>query len=451
LLIRKFAKLYKLNVTKVNLLTSSVTLAGTIDDMQNAFKVKLRIYLKNKRTFLARKGSVFVPKAIAPIVTGVFGLDARPLLTPAASRTSSSSEGISAAKLAKLYEFPNATGKNQCVGILCVCGTCQDADINNYFNNSPPSYISVPTALPEGTPAVSTNNKEITIDLEIAGTIAPDAKFVSYIGIEDSEKGILDVFSTAIGDNRNNPSIISMSFGYAENQGQPLSARLNDLMKIACVLGITVIASSGDAGASGNEVLVSPDSTLAYTEVPASSTYVLACGGTKVYYLGNRLIKEEVWRDGDSSSGGGISSIWPVPAYQANTVLPPSVNNPPKPGRGVPDIAACADSYDIVACGDFSVSGTSAAAPLIAGLFARILELAPPRPLSNGQVSGYGSVNHFFYGNKICYPTKSGNNESPDTNGYYSALGTGWNGCTGLGSPNGKKLLKIIKNWVETH
>jgi len=113
--------------------------------------------------------------------------------------------------------------------------------------------------------------------------------------------------------------------------------------------------------------------------------------------------------------------------------VPPSVNDG-HVGRGVPDVAGDADpntGYSVRIDGTDTVfGGTSAVAPLWAALIARLNQSAK-QPL--------GFVNPALYaqGETPFHDVTSGNN------GAYSA-GPGWDACTGLGSPNGTKLLAAI-------
>lgn len=76
------------------------------------------------------------------------------------------------------------------------------------------------------------------------------------------------------------------------------------------------------------------------------------------------------------AAGGGISDEWGLPSWQEGKGVPPSVNDGVTIGRGVPDVTADADpftGYDVVIDGQWTVEGgTSAVAPLYAGLFALI-------------------------------------------------------------------------------
>ena len=81
-----------------------------------------------------------------------------------------------------------------------------------------------------------------------------------------------------------------------------------------------------------------------HVNYPASGPYVLGCGGTEIKLDPGKtaIVEEVVWNErGKRGTGGGISEIYPVPAFQSGTSLPGSLNDG-KPGRGVPDVAATA-------------------------------------------------------------------------------------------------------------
>ncbi len=150
-----------------------------------------------------------------------------------------------------------------------------------------------------------------------------------------------------------------------------------------------------------------------------------------------------VWNNRDGwATGGGVSEVFPVPSWQANAKVPKSLNPGGKKGRGVPDVCGDADGetgYRIRVDGfDIITGGTSAVAPLWAGLIARINQkLGKP----------IGFVNPFLYKT----PTNSnafrditiGDNAAFSSSKGYKAR-TGWDPCTGLGSPDGAQLLKDL-------
>jgi kumamolisin len=200
-------------------------------------------------------------------------------------------------------------------------------------------------------------------------------------------------------------------------------------------MGVTVCVAAGDDG-SRDQV----DDGLAHCDFPASSAYVLACGGTSLKSSGTAITSETVWNDGANggAGGGGISDTIDLPTWQANAHVPPSVNPGGRIGRGVPDVAGNADpetGYQILADGQSGiVGGTSAVAPLWAGLIACINQkLGTPvgflNPLLYGQVAKANAL----------HDITKGNNDITGKIGGYSA-GPGWDACTGLGSPNGTAI-----------
>src|SRR6185369_10752599 len=119
--------------------------------------------------------------------------------------------------------------------------------------------------------------------------------------------------------------------------------------------------------------------------------------------------------------GGGISDKFDLPSYQAAAKVPVSANPGARVGRGVPDVAGDADpetGYQVVVDGRSSViGGTSAVAPLWAGLIARLNQLLG-RPV--------GFINPVLYQNPQALRSITVGN-----NGSYKA-GPGWDACTGL-------------------
>ena len=104
---------------------------------------------------------------------------------------------------------------------------------------------------------------------------------------------------------------------------------------------------------------------------------MLTCGGTRLNANDTTIFSEVVWNDPDGgATGGGISDEFPVPDYQEDAGIPPSANSSKNTGRGVPDVAANADpatGYPVRVDGeDVVAGGTSAVAPLWAGLVARL-------------------------------------------------------------------------------
>ncbi len=264
---------------------------------------------------------------------------------------------------------------------------------------------------------------EVMLDIEVAGAIAPDAKIVVYF-CPNTDKGFLDAVTTAIHDARNKPSVISISWGAAEVNWTPQSLdNFNEAFKAASLLGVTICCAAGDQGSSDNE-----SDGKVHADFPSSSPYVLACGGTSLHVSNNTIVSETVWHDSnDSATGGGVSDYFPLPDYQANANVPVSISTNFK-GRGLPDVAADADpnsGYNVRVDGqNMVIGGTSAVAPLMAGLIARVNEKSS---------SHAGFINPKLYSTpNLCRDITQGDNITTTTQQGYKA-GVGWDACTGWG------------------
>jgi len=198
-------------------------------------------------------------------------------------------------------------------------------------------------------------------------------------------------------------------------------------------MGVTVLAASGDNGASD-----SATNGALTVDLPASSPYVISCGGTKLALSGNSILSEQAWNalaQSEGATGGGVSEVFAAPSFQNRANVPAAPNG--FRGRGVPDVAADADpasGYNVLVDGESTViGGTSAVAPLWAGLLARINQLV-------GKPTGY--LNPILYSANVAttfHDITSGNN-----NGY--SAGPGWDPCTGLGTPDGTRLFAALKS-----
>ncbi|HVY74480.1 MAG TPA: S53 family peptidase [Puia sp.] len=440
-LVREFAQYHNLTVVDVSLPKRSVILKGTIQQFNQAFGVYLSNMVQASGvSYRGRTGTIRVPECLKDIITGVFGLDDRPQARPMfriqhknghVIRPQAAAVSYNAGDVAKAYQYPKEVdGSGQCIGIIELGGGYRSTDMQAYFQklNIPlPSITAQSVDGAANNPSTpDTADGEVALDIEVAGAIAPGARIVVYF-TTNSDKGFLDAINTAIHDEDNKPSVISISWGAAENQWtEQALTNFNEVFMSAAGLGVTITVAAGDNGSSDRQT-----DGQAHVDFPAGSPYVLACGGTKLLKT-----SETVWNDQDGwATGGGISDAFPVPDYQKNIKLPPSVNSAQRKGRGVPDIAANADSetgYNILVDGQWTViGGTSAVAPLIAGLIA----------LANQKLKrNVGMIHPKIYAAKpdVFKDITQGNNITATAGGYSAAKG--WDACTGLGVPLGSVI-----------
>lgn len=467
----EFARQNQLQVIQVSPDQRTVTVSGTADQITRAFRVKLMNYDSPQGAYRGRLGAVHVPADLQPLIEGIFGLDnrlqARPQIvrtqpqseldmptTRAASGTVEAQGAVSffPPEIGKIYNFPDhLTGSGQCIGLIEFGGGFRESDLAAYFQHLHLPVPHVEAVSVDGTPNQPGVNPdidgEVMLDIEVASSLAPEAKIVVYFA-QFNEQGWIQAISTAIHDRRNRPSVLSISWGFTEGQdiwtSQAVRA-VNQAFQSAALLGVTICCASGDDGSQDQLA-----DGHAHVDFPASSPYVLACGGTSIQLSGREVAGETVWNDGPRTSGGGaggggISDMNDAPPWQRG-LIQPSVNPGHRVGRGVPDVAGNADGnsgYTILVDGQVAtnVGGTSAVAPLWAGLIARVNQhLGKPvgfiNPLLYTSLSRAGVFHDITVGN---------NDPTNGVIGGYSAR-PGWDPCTGWGSPDGGLLLDAFAN-----
>jgi kumamolisin len=428
----------------------SVWLAGTLAHMEAAFGVTLNeCDHPQGGSFRGRTGAVFIPADLDGIIVGVFGLDNRRQarakfrvrgkgangggLAVAATNTQ-----FTPVQVAALYDFPSqSSGSGECIGIIELGGGFKTADLQTYFTQlglTPPTVttVSVDGGSNSPTGSVDGPDGEVMLDIEVAGSIAPRARIVVYFS-PNTDQGFLDAITHAVNDTINNPSVISISWGGPESgwTAQALQ-QFDQEFQDAATAGISICIAAGDQGSSDGVNDGQP-----HVDFPASSPNAMACGGTTLTASGTTISSEVVWNDpNDGATGGGISDVFPVPAYQRNAGVPASANSSRTIGRGVPDVAANADpatGYSVRIDGQNTVvGGTSAVAPLWAGLIARLNQaLGKPVGFLNPTIYGISGLAGAF------------RDITSGTNGAYSA-GPGWDACSGLGVADGNKLLQAL-------
>lgn len=437
--VERFAKESGLTVIRSSRARRSVELSGTIADLAAAFGTELRAYRLGDQQFRGRTGALSLPATLAPIVAGVFGLDNRPQARAQfrrlAAATVPTASPFTVPQVAEAYGFPSDfDGTGQTIALLELGGGYAASDLEAFFTGlgiTEPSVTSVSVDKAENAPTGDPNSAdaEVLLDIEVAGAIAPGAKILVYFA-PNTDQGFLDAITTIVHDTTHNPTILSISWGGPESTWTAQSFTSFDAaFADAVTLGMTVFVAAGDSGSSDGVT-----DGVAHVDFPASSPHVMACGGTQLIADGATIESEIVWNGGasDGATGGGISDEFGLPTWQQNANVPPSVNAGARVGRGVPDVAGNADpqsGYDIYVDGSAGVvGGTSAVAPLWAGLTAR-LNQAVGKPL--------GFLNPTLYANPSgLHDITAGNN------GAYSA-GPGWDACSGLGAPNGAALLAL--------
>lgn len=438
--IEDFATEHGLHVRQASAARRSVVLAGPAARMQDAFSTRLSRYRSPQGDYRGRSGHLHVPATVAPAIEAVLGLDDRPQATadcravPQERAEQARKTSFTPSRIAELYEFPrHLDGRGQRIAVLELGGGFRRSRLKRYFaklGKPLPKLTAVSIDGVRNHPGVNHGaDGEVVLDVEVIGAIAPGAEQLVYFA-PASDRGFVDAVTTALFDPRG-PSVLSISWGQAEAEWTEQGRHaLDQAFRAAALLGITVCAASGDNGWTDGV-----SGRVAHVDYPASSPHVLACGGTRLAVTGSG-IDEVVWNDHDgNSTGGGVSSFYGVPLWQAGARVPSSVNAGGGPGRGVPDVAGNADPETGYLVGDgvsdHPFGGTSAVAPLWSALVAQLNQHLGARA---------GFLNPLLYE----LDRSVFNDVSRGGNGAYRARRRAWDACTGHGTPRGQALLDAL-------
>ena len=465
----------------------SLRVSGTAAAMMAAFRAELGIYkLRDLGEVRAREGVLMIPRVLQGVVTGIDGLDQRPMAFRQATAptrsaamslpaTGSGADGtLAPSDVLELYNFPPGDGAGQTI-VIAEFG----APVNN-GKLMPPAYIASDLAafckrhrLPK--PKIRTTaigikplnerqyraashrlskrlqgllyreTAETMMDVELVAGLAPKADihvcFSSW-----TQKGWIDFLDELTALDTSKPTTVSISYGLAEEARDWSAGALtsvNHRLQIAAMMGINICVSAGDDG-----VVCGQSHRRVHVEFPASSPFTLSVGGTMLRSGFSGAVDEVVWweepghpsADGGGTTGGGVSVLNRRPAWQKVRIT--SLDPRAAGGRVVPDVAALAGPpfFDVVIAGEPAPgAGTSASAPVWAALIARISSqlpaakrrrfLAPLLYRSAVAKTGFRDI-------------VTGSNGPGRRRGYHAA--PGFDAVSGLGVPDGKKLLAAL-------
>jgi subtilase family serine protease len=307
--------------------------------------------------------------------------------------------------------------------------------------------------------------EETTLDVEYAHSVAPDAKIVlaetpvaeteGVTGLPEMMNAERSLINSGVGD------VISQSFGATENTFPGFSSGnyssllgLRYAFKDALAHHVTVLAASGDAGATDYEADGSTLYPYRVNSWPSSDPLVTSVGGSQLYLdnAGNRVQPDSVWNDGYGAGGGGVSAVFSRPLYQAG------VRSAVGSHRGTPDISMSAavnggcwvymsfagiESPGVSDPGWYIFGGTSEATPIFSGIVALADQVAGHRlGLINPALYALGQASQHGAGHAGLVDITAGNNSFAGVTGYDA--GPGYDLASGLGTIDAAKFVPAL-------
>jgi hypothetical protein len=454
---------------------------GTVGDADNAFHLQINNYkTADGKTFYAPSSEPLVPGNLAALIQTISGLDnsvtfthppTKPRSQSTANATSSSVQCIPAndgpyvaSEIASVYNLngfysAGLQGQGQTVGLI-EFDDYKASDISTYTHCYGGGSVPIHKELVDGgtKQAPGAGAFEVEMDMQLILSATPKLASLDVYEAPNTDQGSNDMWAQII----NNDSISVISTSWGDCEADMPSADLNEensLFTLAAAQGQTIFAASGDNGTDG----CAPDGGTGLAVIdPASQPYVTGVGGTTLTTSGRTTYSSEtVWHQGlqnlDGSSGGGLSTVWPIPSWQQG----PGVSNGFSNGmREVPDVAMDADPASgyliyctVAATGCTGGSwwyggGTSAGAPMWAAFMALTDELS----LKDGGFN-LGLINPLLYQidqNATSYgvdfhDVTTGNNDTLDGGNTYPATAN-YDMASGLGSYNAWSLGQDLVN-----
>ncbi|MGD0891183.1 MAG: S53 family peptidase [Terracidiphilus sp.] len=330
--------------------------------------------------------------------------------------------------LCAAYNWPTGLAGGGVIAIIELGGGWVQSDMDSFFQSlgqPTPQITDVSVDGTQNNPNQSVGSDddpdyEVALDIEVSGA--------SYYAATGKAATIRVYWSQDIGTalqkaTADGCDVCTVSWGSDEAEwGTTAAEQMETIAQAAVTAGTVVFAAAGDNDSSDG------GSTPANVDCPSSCPHIVGCGGTT-----KTSTSEVVWNDNPGETdgegtGGGYSTVFPVQAFQ--------IGAPPAPagtttgtGRMVPDVTGNADpntGYNMYVHGAAAVvGGTSAVAPLYAGLFASFgtkLGFVSPTLWEN-----QGAFNDITVGN----------------NGFYSAA-PGPDPCSGIGSPIGTSIAALF-------
>ncbi len=316
--------------------------------------------------------------------------------------------------LCTAYGWPRAAPGGGVIAIVELGGSWSSSDVSIYFTSigQPiPLITDVQVDRAPDAPGGDADG-EVALDIQVAGAAYYAATGLPAVIRIYWATDIAPGVAAAVADGCD---VVSISWGADEAVWGAVAANAMEAAAIAATAaGVVVLAAAGDNDSSDG------GDGAANVDCPASCPHVLACGGTSKTASGETVWNNNPGQSSGEGTGGGYSSLFAVPPWQS---LGGAAS---QSRRMLPDVAANADpvtGYEIIVAGQEQiVGGTSAVAPLYAGLLA-----------AAGKKLGLVTAKLW------ATPSAFVDITSGDNGQYHAAIGP--DPCTGLGAPIGATVL----------
>ncbi len=390
-----------------------ISFSGTAGQAARAFRTRFHRFSANGETHFANVDEPSVPAAFEGVVAGFLGLDdyrlrsriVRPQYTSAKGFHTLVPDDLAAIyNIAPLYAA-GIDGEGQKIAIIGD-SSLDLSDIRGFRQQFNLPYNDPIQILVGDDPGYNSDVVESNLDIEWANAVAPGAQIVYVYGLD-----VFDAAQFAVDDNV--APILSLSFGGCEAYNR---IGYRAVAQQASAQGITWLAASGDTGGAEcdrTSVIAQAAKGLS-VGFPASIPEITSVGGTQFDDANGKFwsntntfngasalgyIPEAVWNDtpypnGFSAGGGGASNLFQKPYWQTGPGVPADNT------RFVPDISLAASpnnaGYQVYVYGTlYSIGGTSASAPSLAGVVALLNQYLSSK--SALPKAGLGNINPALY------------------------------------------------------
>jgi len=457
-----------------------INFSGTAADVKRAFRTEIHDYQVHGKLRHSNASAPEIPRGLAGLVSGVVTmhnfprksmLKKSPLSLPGeilpAYTSGSGSHTLSPGDFATIYNVSplysaGIDGSGQTIAIV---GRTHPSSSNwASFRSTFGLPVNAPQVVLNGTDPGDTGadeDGEADLDVEWSGAVAKNATVKFVVSKSTFSTDGVDLSAQYVVENNLAP-VMSTSFGSCESDmSASENAYYNNLWQQAASQGITSFVSTGDAGAAGcDDPNAASGSGLAVNGI-ASTPYNVAVGGTQFnegsgsYWNPANLsdgssalgyIPEKAWNESATqaggsglwSTGGGASSIYAKPSWQALSGVPADGK------RDIPDVSLTASSYDgyrVRSQGSWAVyGGTSAASPSLAGLMALVVQKTGQRQ-GNANIRFYqlAAAQYGSGGAAVFHDITAGSNSVPGLVG--NSCAPAYDLATGLGSVDANVLV----------